>query len=299
MNAMPLTTISRNLCFGGVQAVYCHDSPETGTPMRFGVFLPPQATTETPVPVVYWLSGLTCTEENFIIKAGAQRVAAELGLAIVTPDTSPRGLGLPGEDDAYDFGSGAGFYVDATQAPWSTNYRMYSYITQELPWLIAANFPVDPARVGIFGHSMGGHGALVLALRNPKSYKSVSAFAPISSPMRCPWGEKALTGYLGPDREAWRDYDATALIEARGWGGPPLLIEQGSKDQFLETQLKPELLREACISAKVPLDLRLREGYDHSYYFIASFIDEHLRFHAGNLLNGRTDLDAKARATVA
>jgi len=299
MNAMPLTTISRNLCFGGVQSVYCHDSPETGTPMRFGVFLPPQATTETPVPVLYWLSGLTCTEENFIIKAGAQRVAAELGLAIVTPDTSPRGLGLPGEDDAYDFGSGAGFYVDATQAPWSTNYRMYSYITQELPWLIAANFPVDPARVGIFGHSMGGHGALVLALRNPKSYKSVSAFAPISSPMRCPWGEKALTGYLGPDREAWRDYDATALIEARGWGGPPLLIEQGSKDQFLETQLKPELLREACKSAKVPLDLRLREGYDHSYYFIASFIEEHLRFHAGNLLNGRTDLDARARATSA
>lgn len=298
MNAMPLTTISRNLCFGGVQAVYCHDSPETGTPMRFGVFLPPRATAETPVPVVYWLSGLTCTEENFIIKAGAQRVAAELGIAIVTPDTSPRGLGLPGEDDAYDFGSGAGFYVDATQAPWSTNYRMYSYITQELPWLIAANFPVDPARVGIFGHSMGGHGALVLALRNPKSYKSVSAFAPISSPMRCPWGEKALTGYLGPDREAWRDYDATALIEARGWGGPPLLIEQGSKDQFLETQLKPELLREACKSAKVPLDLRLREGYDHSYYFIASFIEEHLRFHAGNLLNGRTALDARARATI-
>jgi S-formylglutathione hydrolase len=299
MDTMPLTTISRNLCFGGVQAVYSHDSPETGTPMRFGVFLPPQATAEAPVPVLYWLSGLTCTEENFIIKAGAQRVAAELGLAIITPDTSPRGLGLPGEDDAYDFGSGAGFYVDATQAPWSQNYRMYSYITQELPWLIAANFPVDPARAGIFGHSMGGHGALVLALRNPKSYKSVSAFAPISSPMRCPWGEKALSGYLGPDRNAWREYDATALIESRGWKGPPLRVDQGTKDQFLETQLKPELLREACQRAGVPLELRLREGYDHSYYFIASFVEEHLRFHAGNLLNGRATLGAKTRTVIA
>ncbi|MDP2824515.1 MAG: S-formylglutathione hydrolase [Sulfuritalea sp.] len=299
MNAMPLTSVSRNLCFGGVQAVYSHDSPETGTPMRFGVFLPPRAIAEAPVPVLYWLSGLTCTEENFIVKAGAQRIAAELGLAIIAPDTSPRGLGLPGEDDAYDFGSGAGFYVDATQAPWSRNYRMYSYITQELPWLIAANFPVDPARVGIFGHSMGGHGALVLALRNPKSYKSVSAFAPISSPMRCPWGEKALSGYLGPDRDAWRDYDATSLIESRGWKGPPLLVDQGTKDQFLETQLKPELLREACQRAGVPLELRLHEGYDHSYFFIASFIEEHLRFHAGNLLNGRAALDARARASIA
>jgi S-formylglutathione hydrolase len=296
---MTITSITQNKCFGGVQGVYSHVSPETGCSMRFGVFLPPRATAETPVPVLYWLSGLTCTEENFIIKAGAQRVAAELGLAIITPDTSPRGLGLPGEDDAYDFGSGAGFYVDATQAPWSQNYRMYSYLTQELPWLIAANFPVDPARIGIFGHSMGGHGALVLALRNPKSYKSVSAFAPISSPMRCPWGEKALSGYLGPDRDAWRDYDATALIESRGWRGPPLRVDQGTKDQFLETQLKPELLREACQRASVPLELWLREGYDHSYYFIASFIEEHLRFHAGNLLNGRAALDARARAAIA
>jgi S-formylglutathione hydrolase len=294
MNAMPLTTISRNLCFGGVQAVYSHESPETGTPMRFGVFLPPQASAATPVPVLYWLSGLTCTEENFIVKAGAQRVAAELGLAIVTPDTSPRGLGLPGEDDTWDFGSGAGFYVDATQAPWSQNYRMYSYITQELPWLVAANFPVDPARVGIFGHSMGGHGALVLALRNPKSYKSVSAFAPISSSMRCPWGDKALNGYLGPDREAWRDYDATSLIESRGWKGPPLRVDQGTKDQFLDTQLKPELLREACQRGGVPLELHLREGYDHSYFFIASFIEEHLRFHSRNLLNGKAAVDAGA-----
>lgn len=291
---MPITIIAQNQCFEGTQGVYSHISPETGCTMRFGVFMPPQAHRGSArVPVLYWLSGLTCTEENFIVKAGAQRVAAELGIAIVTPDTSPRGLGLPGEGDSYDFGSGAGFYVDATQTPWSRNYRMYSYITQELPWLIAANFPVDPARVGIFGHSMGGHGALVLALRNPKSYKSVSAFAPISSPMRCPWGEKALAGYLGPDREAWRDYDATSLIQARGWEGPPLLIDQGTKDQFLETQLKPELLREACERAGVQLELRLGEGYDHSYYFIASFIEEHLRFHAGNLMNGETTLVAR------
>lgn len=282
---MTITSITQNKCFDGVQGVYSHVSPETGCSMRFGVFLPPQAAAETPVPVLYWLSGLTCTEENFIIKAGAQRVAAELGLAIIAPDTSPRGLGLAGEDDAYDFGSGAGFYVDATQAPWSQNYRMYSYITQELPWLIAANFPVDPARVGIFGHSMGGHGALVLALRNPKIYKSVSAFAPVSSPMRCPWGEKALSGYLGPDRETWRDYDATELIATCGWKGPALLVDQGTKDQFLETQLKPELLNEACQRAGVPLELRLRHGYDHNYFFIASFIEEHLRFHAKNMLS--------------
>jgi len=281
---MPITTISQNKCFDGVQGVYSHVSPETGGTMRFGVFMPPHAAAgATLVPVLYWLSGLTCTEENFIVKAGAQRIAAELGMAIVTPDTSPRGLGLAGEADSYDFGSGAGFYVDATQAPWSQNYRMYSYVAQELPWLIAANFPIDPSRAGIFGHSMGGHGALTVALKNPKVYKSVSAFAPISSPMRCPWGEKALHGYLGPDRDAWRKYDATALIEERGWKGPPLLVEQGTKDQFLEIQLKPELLREACERARVALDLRLREGYDHSYFFIASFIEDHLRFHARNL----------------
>lgn len=282
---MPITTISQNKCFEGTQGVYSHTSSETGCTMRFGAFMPPQATKgSTLVPVLYWLSGLTCTEENFIIKAGAQRVAAELGIALVTSDTSPRGLDLPGEHDSYDFGSGAGFYVDATQAPWAKNYRMYSYVTAELPWLIATNFPVAPARAGICGHSMGGHGALVLALRNPKIYKSVSAFAPISSPMNCPWGEKALSGYLGADRDAWREYDATALIESRGWKGPPVLVDQGTKDQFLDTQLKPELLREACQRDGVPLELRLREGYDHSYYFIASFIEDHLRFHARNLL---------------
>lgn len=257
--------------------------------MRFGVFMPPHAFSGGPlVPVLYWLSGLTCTEENFVIKAGAQRVAAELGIALVTPDTSPRGLDLPGEADGHDFGVGAGFYVDASQEPWSKNYRMYSYVTRELPWLIAANFSVDPSRVGIFGHSMGGHGALVLALRNPQFYKSVSAFAPISSPMRSPWGEKALSGYLGPDRETWRDHDATELIKSRGWKGPPLLVDQGSSDQFLEQQLKPRLLLEACDAAGVAIDLRMREGYDHSYFFIASFVEDHLRFHARNLRNGES-----------
>jgi len=250
--------------------------------MRFGVFLPPQAEVRT-VPVLYWLSGLTCTEENFIVKAGAQRVAAELGLAIVVPDTSPRGLKIPGEAESYDFGLGAGFYVDATQAPWSRGYRMYSYVASELPRLVEADFPVDPARAGIFGHSMGGHGALTVALKNPERYKSVSAFAPICSAMRCPWGEKALTGYLGADRTAWRDYDATALIESRGWKGPGLLVDQGTDDQFLESQLKPQLLEETCRRAGVALDLRLREGYDHSYFFIATLIEDHLRFHARNL----------------
>jgi S-formylglutathione hydrolase len=272
-------TVARNLCFGGVQGVYRHAAQETRCAMRFGVFLPPQAQSGR-VPVLYWLSGLTCTEENFIVKAGAQRVAAELGLAIVVPDTSPRGLGFPGEADSYDFGLGAGFYVDATQAPWASGYRMDSYVTRELPALVAAEFPVDAQRTGIFGHSMGGHGALVLALRNPDKYRSVSAFAPIASPMRCPWGEKALAGYLGPDRAAWREYDATALIADRGWKGPPILVDQGTADGFLKDQLKPELLEEACSAAGVTLELRMRDGYDHSYFFIATFIEDHLRRHA-------------------
>jgi S-formylglutathione hydrolase len=274
-----LTTISQQLCFEGTQGVYSHHSAETGTTMRFGVFLPPQASHGS-VPVLYWLSGLTCTEENFITKAGAQRVAAELGVAIVTPDTSPRGLDIPGIAASYDFGSGAGFYVDATQAPWAQNFRMDAYVSKELPEAINANFPVDPTRVGIFGHSMGGHGALVLALRNPQLYQSVSAFAPISSPMHCPWGEKALTGYLGTDRKAWLPYDACALVEARGWQGPPILVDHGTSDSFLHTQLKPELLQQACERAHVRLDLNLRTGYDHSYFFISSFIENHLRFHA-------------------
>ena len=279
---MTLTTIAQNRCFGGVQGTYTHESTVTGCTMRFGVFLPPQADARR-VPLLYWLSGLTCTEENFIVKAGAQRIAAELGIALVVPDTSPRGLDIPGEAASYDFGLGAGFYVDATEAPWSQGYRMYSYVVGELREVVTAHFPVDTSRAGIFGHSMGGHGALTIALKNPQLYKSVSAFAPICSPMRCPWGEKALAGYLGVNRASWREYDATALIEDRGWRGPPLLVDQGSKDQFLDGQLKPELLRASCIERDVPLELRMQDGYDHSYFFISSFIEDHLRFHARHL----------------
>ena len=274
--------VSSSRSFDGEQRTYVHESREARCAMRFAAFIPPQAG-EAKVPVLYWLSGLTCTEENFVAKAGAQRVAAELGLAIIVPDTSPRGLGFPGEAASYDFGIGAGFYVDATEAPWSEGYRMYSYVNAELPALVAEHLPVDPARTGIFGHSMGGHGALTIALRNPERYRSASAFAPICSPMRCPWGEKALAGYLGSDRARWREYDACALVEERGWQGPPLLVDQGTSDQFLKTQLRPELLSEACKRAGVTLELRMREGYDHSYFFIATFIEDHLRFHARHL----------------
>jgi S-formylglutathione hydrolase len=277
--AAALETIEEYRCFEGVQSVHAHDAQETRCRMRFALYLPPQARTGR-VPVLYWLSGLTCTEENFSTKAGAQRVAAELGVALVVPDTSPRGLGLPGEADAYDFGLGAGFYVDATQAPWSAGYRMYSYVTRELPALVEAAFPLDPDRRGIFGHSMGGHGALVIALRNPQRYRSVSAFAPIAAPTRSPWGRKAFSGYLGTDEQAWREYDASALVEARGWVGPPILIDQGTADAFLGTQLMPERFAAACRRAGVALDLHLREGYDHSYWFIATFVEAHLRHHA-------------------
>ena len=279
---MTLTTLSQNRCFGGVQGTYSHESTETRCTMRFGVYLPPQAQSRR-VPILYWLSGLTCTEENFIVKAGAQRIASELGVALVVPDTSPRGLNIPGDAASYDFGLGAGFYVDATEAPWAQGYRMYSYVARELPEVVAAGFPVDTSRAGIFGHSMGGHGALTIALKNPQSYKSVSAFAPICSPMRCPWGEKALAGYLGNDRARWREYDATALIEDRGWSGPPILVDQGTKDQFLDVQLKPDLLRSTCSERNVPLELRMQDGYDHSYFFISSFIEDHIRFHARHL----------------
>ncbi|HQT72697.1 MAG: S-formylglutathione hydrolase [Acidiphilium sp. 37-67-22] len=281
-NATVFETISIQKCFGGVQGVYRHQAKVTGCSMRFAVFMPPQAQIGK-VPALYYLAGQTCTEENFTVKAGAQRVAAELGIALIAPDTSPRGLGYPGESDAYDFGVGAGFYVDATETPWRNGYRMYSYTSDELPALINAAFPVDAARVGIFGHSMGGHGALTIALKNPERYRSVSAFAPIVSPMRCPWGEKALSGYLGADRKAWRDYDATALIEDRGWGGPAILVDQGTADPFLERELKPELLREACSARGVALELRMQDGYDHSYFFISTFVEDHLRHHARHL----------------
>ena len=246
--------------------------------MEFAVYQPQEAA-DGPLPVLYWLSGLTCTWANFTEKAGAQRYAAEHGVIIVAPDTSPRGVNIPGEDDAYDFGSGAGFYVDSTKAPWSKHYRMYSYITKELPAVINKHFQVDETRVGIFGHSMGGHGALTIAFKNPDQYKSVSAFAPICSPLRCPWGEKALTGYLGDDRETWKPYDATELAKSTSWRSP-VLVDQGTGDDFLADQLKPELLKEACDGASLPLTLRMQEGYDHSYYFMASFIGDHVAHHA-------------------
>jgi len=275
-----IATVSESRCFGGTQGVYRHASATLGCEMRFSLFRPPHPRR---APVVYWLSGLTCTEENFTAKAGAQRVAAELGLALVAPDTSPRGLAIPGEAESWDFGLGAGFYVDATQPPWSAGYRMYSYVTQELPALVAASCEIDAAHASIMGHSMGGHGALVAALRNPRAYASVSAFAPIVAPARVPWGEKAFSRYLGADRAAWREYDATDLIRTRGWRGPGILVDQGTRDPFLESQLRPRLLREACEAAGVPLELRMQEGYDHSYYFIATFIADHLRYHARHL----------------
>ena len=275
--------ISSHRCFGGEQRFYRHDSAVIGLSMRFAAYLPPQALAGERCATLFYLAGLTCTEETFVIKAGAQRVAAELGLILITPDTSPRGADLPGENESWDFGLAAGFYLDATQAPWNRHYRMYSYIVDELHVLAIAELPVNEERLGIFGHSMGGHGALTLALKNPHKFRTVSAFAPISSPMRCPWGEKALSGYHGADRSVWRDHDATSLIEDRGWAGPPILVDQGTADKFLAEQLKPELLREACTQAGVPLQLRMREGYDHSYYFIATFVEDHLRFHAGEL----------------
>jgi len=269
--------IASNKCFDGWLKRYRHSSTATGTEMVFAIYLPPQAQTQ-PVPVLYWLSGLTCTDENFMQKAGAQRIAAELGIAIVAPDTSPRGTDLPGEHDSYDFGSGAGFYVNATQEPWSAHYRMYDYVTDELPALIEQHFPVTEKRA-ISGHSMGGHGALICALKNPGRYASVSAFAPISNPSHCPWGEKALAGYLGDDREAWKAWDSCELISS-AQEKLPILVDQGEADGFMQEQLKPETLQAACDMADYPLELRLQPGYDHSYFFIASFIEDHLRHHA-------------------
>jgi S-formylglutathione hydrolase len=279
---MTLEIVSQARSFGGTQFVYRHASAATGTPMRFSAFVPPQAE-RAKVPVVWFLSGLTCTEENFTVKAGAQRVAAELGVLVIAPDTSPRGEGVPDDPaGAYDFGLGAGFYVDATAPPWSRHYRMRSYIESELPALVAAALPADPSRQSIMGHSMGGHGAITIALRNPGRFASVSAFAPIASPLRCPWGTKALSGYLGPDRATWRAYDSCALIED-GARLPDLLVDQGTADNFLQEQLHPEFLETACRTARIPLTLRRQEGYDHSYFFIATFMADHLRYHAAAL----------------
>ena len=273
-----MMTLSEHACFGGVQRFYLHESSEIGGPMKFGVFVPPQAKLG-PVPVLFYLAGLTCNEETFAIKAGAQRHAAEHGLMLVSPDTSPRGTGVDGADAAWDFGTGAGFYLDATQAPWKKHWRMGSYITQELRELVLANFAARADRVGLFGHSMGGHGALTLALKNPALYQSVSAFAPIAAPMQCPWGLKAFSGYLGDDKSMWAQHDATELVKA-GARAPHLLIDQGLADKFLAEQLHPHLFEEACAKAGQPLTLRRHAGYDHGYYFIQSFMADHLAHHA-------------------
>ncbi len=277
-----MEAISSNQCFGGTQGIYAHESATTGTPMRFAVYQPPQAK-NGPTPAVWYLSGLTCTEENFTFKAGAQRVAAQLGLTLIAPDTSPRGAGVAGEDDSYDLGSGAGFYVDATQASWAKNYQMYSYITQELPALVAKHFAVDMSKQGITGHSMGGHGALTIGLRNPQQYRSISAFSPICAPSQCPWGQKALGAYLGNNQDDWQQYDATALMQNGYLSDAAILIDQGESDEFLTEQLHPHLFAEACKVRGQALELRMQAGYDHSYYFIASFIEDHLKHHSAVL----------------
>jgi len=276
--AADLETISEHRCFGGRQIFLKHDSKEIGLPMRVSVFLPPQAE-RGKVPVLTYLAGLTCTEDTFMIKAGAQRLAAELGIMLVAPDTPPRGTDFPGQADAWDFGIGAGFYLDATQEPWAKNWRMGSYVNSELPDVVAAAFPADLDRAGIFGHSMGGHGALVSAFRNPKRYKSVSAFAPIAAPSRCPWGQKAFTGYLGADKAKWAEYDATELV-ARGALPTEILIDQGMSDQFLERELYPDAFEAAARKAAQKLTLRRQPGYDHGYYFIQTFVADHLHHHA-------------------
>lgn len=275
-----METLSTHRSFGGVQGVYAHASAETKTEMTFAVFIPP-CEKDRKLPVLWYLSGLTCTHANMVEKGEYRELASKLGIILICPDTSPRGDDVP-DEDGYDFAKGAGFYVDATQSPWSRNYRMRGYIEQELPALVAANFPADMERQGIFGHSMGGHGALTIALRNPDRFKSVSAFAPIASPLHCPWGKKALAGYLGEDQSGWRDYDACALIQD-GARAKEILVDQGSADNFLDEQLKPHLLEDACKAANIPLSLNMREGYDHSYYFISTFMNDHLRWHAERL----------------
>ena len=281
-----LTLLSEHACHGGVQRFYRHNSAATGTPMQFGVYLPPQALQAgAKVPVLFYLAGLTCTEETFAIKANAQQLAAQWGLAIVTPDTSPRGTDLPGQADSWDFGLGAGFYLDATEAPWSAHWRMESYVTDELHHLVGQQLPVDLSRAGLFGHSMGGHGALTLALRHPGQYQTVSALAPICHPTDCPWGEKAFTGYLGASRHTWGEHDATTLLSQYPSAPYPqgILIDQGLADKFLPTQLRPEAFEAACAALGQALTLRRHEGYDHGYYFIQTFMADHLAHHAKGL----------------
>ena len=275
-----MQTLSEHLAFGGIQRFHQHDSAETGLPMRFALFLPP-----APRALLVFLAGLTCTEETFTMKAGAQRLASELGLALLMPDTSPRGAGVPGESEAWDFGVGAGFYLDATREPWARNWRMESWLMKELLPLVQRETGLE--RVGLFGHSMGGHGALTLALRHPGRFASLSAFAPIAAPMQCPWGQKAFTGYLGDDRAAWAAHDASALMQAQASAPYPqgILIDQGLADKFLAEQLHPEAFEAACAAAGQPLTIRRHAGYDHGYYFIASFVDDHLRHHAAQLLS--------------
>ena len=277
---MSLETLNETACFGGRIGFYRHRSAANDCDMRFSIFVPPQAA-DRKVPVLTFLSGLTCTEENFTVKARAQRYAAEHGIMLVAPDTSPRGAGIEGEDDGYDFGSGAGFYVDATREPWSRNYRMYSYVVEELPALLFANFPGDPERQGITGHSMGGHGALTIGLRNPGMFRSLSAFAPICTTLHSPWGLKALGYYLGDDTSTWHDYDASEVARRSGdvTRYDRILVDQGRDDPYLVEQLRPELLEAACAESGLPLELRMHDGYDHGYYFISTFVEEHLRFH--------------------
>ena len=279
---MSLELIAQNHCFDGEQQRFSHQSESLDCQMNFSIFLPPQAKTEA-VPVLYWLSGLTCTDENFVQKAGAQRYAAEYGIAVVATDTSPRGETVPDDPEAsWDFGLGAGFYVNATEDPWRANYQMYDYITKEIPSLIAANFPVRPELSAIFGHSMGGHGALTIALRNPDTYRSVSAFSPIVAPTQCPWGDKALSNYLGKDVERWKNYDSCELIRS-GARQLPMLVDQGEADDFLAEQLRTDLLESVCQESGYTATIRRQEGYDHSYFFIASFIGSHIAFHAREL----------------
>jgi len=278
---MTLENISANKSFGGWHKQYSHRSAVLNCEMRFAIYLPPQAATGVKVPVMYWLSGLTCTDENFMQKAGAQRIAAELGIAIVAPDTSPRGEDVADDPEgSYDFGLGAGFYLNATREPWNRHYQMYDYVVNELPELIENNFQVGQQRA-ISGHSMGGHGALMIALRNPEHFNSVSAFSPITNPVNCPWGKKAFAGYLGTNQDIWKQYDSSELMKL-STNPVPALVDQGTKDDFLTEQLKPEMLQAAAKLSGYPLELRMQEGYDHSYYFIASFIEDHLRFHASH-----------------